>query len=319
MKRFTFCLAMLVLVFITTSQANAAIVSVSGPDSSAGTAPAIIPPPPHLLDDAVTNTGMQGFDEAQGVLTTVAHAIDGGGVIPIGMLVDSHMIFLNSEGGANLKHYGVVWTFSCPIVGVMSDVGGNLEATSTFELGNTATNYTVTFPGSGPAAPFSNRGMEGSSQDWYTVLSPCTLEVNMYVSEPGDWIRVITSPPPGTATPGYWKNHPEAWPVEEIWIGDILYPKDVAIYVMDLPVKGDKTLTMFPALVAAKLNVMVGNDDSCIVFTIDEADIWMIEHPLGSGVSARDSDWKEWGEPLCDHLDAYNNGLLCAPSRDALE
>jgi len=26
---------------------------------------------------------------------------------------------------------------------------------------------------------------------------------------------------PGTGTPGYWKNHPEAWPVEEITIGGV--------------------------------------------------------------------------------------------------
>jgi PKD repeat protein len=184
-------------MFLVTTRANAAILSASGPVSNLGTEPAIIAAPAHALDDIVTNTGMQGFDEAQGVLTAVAYGTDGGS-IPIGTPVDSHMIFLNSPGGTLLSHYAVVWTFSGPIVGVMSDNGGYLEAKSTSELGNPATNYTETFDDSGPAAPFNNRGFE-DSQDWCTILTPNSLEVNMLVTEPGDWIRVITlAQPAGT-------------------------------------------------------------------------------------------------------------------------
>lgn len=194
--------AVLVAMSVMAGHANGALIGVSGPvstgtGSGGGTLPAIIAAPPHALDDITTNTGMQGFDEAQGVLTTVAHATDSGS-IAAGTLVDSHMIFLNSAGSATLRHYDVVWTFDNPIIGVMSDIGGNLEAASTFELGAPGTNYTVTFPGppaSGPAAPFPNRGLEAYPQDWYTVLTPYTLEVNMYVTEPGDWMRVVTQVP----------------------------------------------------------------------------------------------------------------------------
>lgn len=123
---------------------------------------------------------------------------------------------------------------------------------------------------------------------------------------------------PGTGTPGYWMNHPEAWPVEEIMIGGVTYTKDEAIDYMMAPVRGDKTLTMFPALVAAKLNVLIGNDDSCIVDTIAEADAWMAQNPVGSGIRGSSGAWKI-GEPLYLILDNYNNGLLCAPSRDSFE
>ena len=120
-------------------------------------------------------------------------------------------------------------------------------------------------------------------------------------------------------TPGYWKNHPEAWPVEVITIGGVDYSKAEAIGYMEDPVKGDKTFTMFPALVAAKLNVMAGNDDSCIADTIAAADDWMATYgPVGSGVEASSEAW-EVGEPLYETLDAYNNGYLCAPSRDLVE
>ena len=159
----TICITFAGLLFMSVlaGQANAVITAVSGPDSSMGTSPQIIAAPSDALEDFVVNTGMQGFNEAQGVLTTVAHAHDSG-VVPAGTLVNSHMIFLNSheEELAILSHLDVTWTFANPILGVMSDSGGILEAGSTFELGNPATNYTVTFPGSGQAAPYNLRGLE---------------------------------------------------------------------------------------------------------------------------------------------------------------
>ena len=123
---------------------------------------------------------------------------------------------------------------------------------------------------------------------------------------------------PGTGTPGYWMNHPEAWPVEVITIGGTPYTKADAIDLMKAPVKKDKTFTMFPALVAAKLNVLIGNEDSCVAGTIAAADAWMSDHAVGSGVKGSSEAWKI-GEPLYWTLDAYNNGLLCAPSRDLFD
>jgi hypothetical protein len=121
---------------------------------------------------------------------------------------------------------------------------------------------------------------------------------------------------PGTGTPGYWMNHPEAWPVDTITIGGMTYSKGDAVGFIKAPVKGDKTLTMFPALVAAKLNVLIGNEDSCIAATIAAADGWMTTYgPVGSGVPANSDAWKE-GEPFYWTLDQYNNGQLCAPGRD---
>jgi hypothetical protein len=121
----------------------------------------------------------------------------------------------------------------------------------------------------------------------------------------------------GVGTPGYWKNHPEAWPVEEIEIGGVTYTIGEAIDEMKQPVKKDKTINMFNALVAAKLNVLMGSDDSCIADTIAEADQWMADNgPVGSGVPAKSDEWKTDGGSLHTTLDMYNNGMLCAPARD---
>lgn len=129
----------------------------------------------------------------------------------------------------------------------------------------------------------------------------------------GFWKSPVTQP--GTGTPGYWKNHPEAWPVESITVGGVVYSKAEAIAWLD-KVGKDRTITMFSSLVPAKLNVLVGNDGSCVSSTIGAADQWMATYgPSGNGVHAASLAWK-LGEPLHRQLDNYNNGMLCAPQRD---
>ena len=120
---------------------------------------------------------------------------------------------------------------------------------------------------------------------------------------------------PGTGTPGYWKNHPDAWPVQTITVGGVVYTKEQAIALLE-QVGKDKTLTMFSSLVPAMLNLAIGNDGSCVSSTIDQAQEWMTKYgPVGSGVHAASYAWKV-GEPLHRLMDNYNNGMLCAPHRD---
>jgi hypothetical protein len=121
---------------------------------------------------------------------------------------------------------------------------------------------------------------------------------------------------PGTGTPGFWKTHPEAWPVSSIMIGAVTYTKDEAIAFMLTAEQGDKTFTLFRALVSAKLNVLIGNNSSCIASTIQSADAWMALYgPVGSGIRGDSYAWS-LGEPLYLMLDTYNNGRLCAPHRE---
>ena len=121
---------------------------------------------------------------------------------------------------------------------------------------------------------------------------------------------------PGTGTIGFWKNHPEAWPVDSITVGGVVYSRSAAIAVMQTPGKGDKTYDLFSQLVAAKLNVLIGNESSCIAATIAAADAWLAAHPVGSNVRANDAAWKNEAGALHQTLNDYNNGLLCAPHRD---
>jgi hypothetical protein len=94
----------------------------------------------------------------------------------------------------------------------------------------------------------------------------------------------------------------------------VTYTKDQVIALLGTPGKGDKTYDMFHQLVPAILNVLVGNDGSCVSGAISAADAWLTAHPVGSKVKG-----KEWGssggDALHSTLDAYNNGELCAPHR----
>lgn len=126
--------------------------------------------------------------------------------------------------------------------------------------------------------------------------------------------------PVGTGTPGYWKNHPDAWPEDYISVGGKLYTVAEAITLMNNPVKGDKSFTMFKALVAAKLNVLNGNcAPTC--YSIEEVDAWLINFPVGSRVAASSEAWQySHGEALYWCLDDYNNGRLPGiPSRDDVQ
>jgi len=198
--------------------------------------------------------------------------------------------------------YDVVNTGNVPLtnVRVTDDIIGDICT-----IGDLAVGETKSCAKTGTA-------VEGQYSNIGTVTGAYELRM-ITDNDPSNYFG--TTPSPGTGTPGYWKNHPEAWPVDSIMIGGITYTKNQAIAIIAAPVKGDKTYTMFQALVSAKLNVIIGNPDSCIADSITSADAWMGNYPVGSKVEGSSQEWKD-GEPLYIKMDNYNNGLLCAQHRD---
>jgi hypothetical protein len=179
----------LIFVFYvqTTNQAHATIVS--GPD--------IISAPVSVNNETawggnpgggVTNAHQQGFDEKQRVYLQSDLNVDDG-VIPAGTLIDSHMIFFNfidRTTGEPPYDDQQSWTFSGRIIGVMSDLYGNLEIASSPLLGSSTTTY--------PTIAYQYRGLETETGDWYTIDgNTLTLQVGGW--SPGEWIRVITETP----------------------------------------------------------------------------------------------------------------------------
>jgi len=105
-----------------------------------------------------------------------------------------------------------------------------------------------------------------------------------------------------TYTPGYWKNHEEAWPVEGLTVGCVEYTKAELLDIFDWPTKGDITIILFHHLVAAKLNVLSGSDDY-IMGSITAGDAFLCSVPLGS---KPDGMTKDEGEDIKDALADYN-------------
>jgi len=101
-------------------------------------------------------------------------------------------------------------------------------------------------------------------------------------------------------TPGYWKNHPKAWPVDSIAIGGKTLTKKQAMFILWCPVKSRKNIILMKHLIAAILNVASGSDPS-INDVIDQAN-----ECLASCFC--DKDYKE---ELKNMLDVYNNGEDC--------
>ncbi len=111
---------------------------------------------------------------------------------------------------------------------------------------------------------------------------------------------------------GYWKNHPEAWPVEEIEIGNVTYTKEEALAVLWGANAKDATRMLAAQLIAAKLNRQAGVS-ACFYYNhrlvniddvITKADSFLVNHPVGSDPRGEDRETALW---LKDIFDAYNN------------
>ena len=109
-----------------------------------------------------------------------------------------------------------------------------------------------------------------------------------------------------TLTQGYWKNHPEAWPVQSLELGSVTYTKEQLIAILKTPVKGNGLVQLSHQLIAAKLNVAAGAPDASIKAAIDQADALigcLVVPPVGEGTLSTNKTTQ-----LNDKLDAFNNG-----------
>jgi hypothetical protein len=126
------------------------------------------------------------------------------------------------------------------------------------------------------------------------------------LSEPQS-LRVTALQENCTLTQGFWKNHEEAWPVEELILGGVTYTKEELLEILNTPPRGDVTYVVAHQLVAAKLNVAEGADSTAIETTLTEADAWLEANPLGSRPAG---EARQAGQDIAARLDDYNNGVV---------
>ena len=129
-------------------------------------------------------------------------------------------------------------------------------------------------------------------------------------SAPSPNMVVQTSPQPQncTFTQGYWKNHPDAWPVSSLTLGTVVYTKAELLAILDQPAQGNGLLILAHQLIAAKLNIANGADPSAAASAISAADTQigaLVVPPVGSGYLSPSSV-----NAKAKTLDDYNNGLI---------
>lgn len=86
-------------------------------------------------------------------------------------------------------------------------------------------------------------------------------------------------------TPGYWKNHPENWPVQSLTLGGRVYSEAELLVILDTPVRKDATIILAYHTIAAKLNVLAGANGTSIAGALATADAIFAQYGIGNGIS----------------------------------
>jgi hypothetical protein len=131
-----------------------------------------------------------------------------------------------------------------------------------------------------------------------------------------DDVSVTAAPCPQPL--GYWKNNPDAWPVNSLMLGSQTYTKTELLTILKTAVAGDASLILADQLIAAKLNVANGAaEPDPVPDTITDAD------SLLSGFSGKlpykVKPSSATGQAMVNDatvLNNYNNGTLttgCTP------
>jgi hypothetical protein len=124
-----------------------------------------------------------------------------------------------------------------------------------------------------------------------------------------------------TLTQGFWKTHPEAWPVASMDIGGRTYSQAELLTVLWWPVRGDASVNLAHQYIAARLNAAAGASTSDSVSgALTSADAWFAANAdadgaLPYGVASASANgatggWLAWS------LTSFNEGSTGTPHCD---
>jgi len=121
------------------------------------------------------------------------------------------------------------------------------------------------------------------------------------------------TPPSGCVLgQGYWKNHPERWPVTQLQLGNVTYNQQQLLSILKDSARTNGLVFLAHQEIAAKLNIANGADGSCIAQTLAAADALigdLVIPPVGDGfLSLHDV------AGYVSALSRYNGGFLCSPN-----
>jgi len=109
-------------------------------------------------------------------------------------------------------------------------------------------------------------------------------------------------------TQGYWKNHPEAWPVGStpMFLGTVSYTQAELLQILNQPANGNGLVILAHQLIAAKLNTFLAAPPPSIATAIAQADAMIgnqVVPPIGNGYLDPSQT-----DALVIQLDDFNNG-----------
>ena len=111
-------------------------------------------------------------------------------------------------------------------------------------------------------------------------------------------------------TQGFWKTHPEAWPVgcTPMTLGTVSYTAAQLLSIFNTPANGNGLISLAHQLIATKLNICNGSSPTNVAATIAAADALiggLVIPPVGGGFLAPSTT-----DALTNTLDDYNNGII---------
>ncbi len=111
-----------------------------------------------------------------------------------------------------------------------------------------------------------------------------------------------------TYSQGYWRNHPDAWPVTSLTIGTVTYQAAELMAILDNPAAGNGLVIVAHQLIAAKLNIANGADPTAVEQTVIDADGMiggLTVPPIGNGYLSPGQT-----SNLTETLTEYNEGTI---------
>src|SRR2546426_951576 len=170
-----------------------------------------------------------------------------------------------------------------PATGTGCSVSVTGTGSTTTSTTNIATSTTTTgLPPSTTTTTTTTRPPTTTTRPPTTTTRPTTITTSSSTSSTTSptattsiSTTTTTAPPTTDQCPegsGFWKTHPELWPVSSLTLGSQAYAQVELLTLLTARVGGDASLLLARKLIPAKLNIANGSDPTPIAATIADAD-----------------------------------------------
>jgi hypothetical protein len=259
-----------------------------------------------------TAIGASGFSGAQVPVTLGSHHLEAS--LPFGAFVYGFDEFdsYGYPGGMSLAPIARVTSVTLAPKTATNLVGTQHCVTATVldQNSNPLTGVRVDFAvtGANPTSGFALTDSSGHASFCYSGANSGDDVITASVGSLSDTAAKTWATGGGcTLSQGYWKNHPEAWPVTSLTLGTVAYDQAQLLQIMSQPVRGNGLVSLSHQLIGAKLNAASGVGlPSDVVQAIADADTLIdgqVVPPIGNGSLAPGAT-----DTLTSILDVFNNG-----------